>query len=474
MSLLDRVAAERGRPTGVEAKNFVEPSFWSLDRFRSGLYSSATPDRERIEHDFEGYVEGAYKADGIVFACILTRQLVFSEARFQWREFTGGRPGPLFGNGALELLEKPWPNGTTGELLTRMEVDLSLAGNFYATTADDAGRLGRAATGDGRRIAYLRPDWVTIVISSRSGDPRAADARPVGYLYEPPVTGTGARSTPVMLLPGEVVHYSVLPDPTARWRGMSWLTPVLREVSADRAATSHKLKFFEQGATLDTIVSLDKDVGTDAFQEFVELFKAAHQGTGNAYKTLFLGGGADVTSIGTDLRQLDFKATQGAGETRIAAASGVGAVVAQFSEGMQGSSLNAGNYAAARRRVGDALFRPLWRTAAASLQKLVTPPRPSVSLWYDDRDIAFLRDDTADRAEIQNKQAVTIRQLVDAGYTPDSVKDAVIAEDWTLLKHSGLFSVQLQPPTSATPPAPPDGDPSTNGNGQAPAPANGR
>ena len=465
LGLLERVAEQKHSLSFGGGVGFSEPDFWSLDRLRNGLLSNSTPDKERIENDFEGYVEGAYKSDGIVFACVLTRQLVFSEARFQWREFRGGRPGNLFGSTELELLERPWPNGTTGELLTRMEVDLSLAGNFYATVADDAGRVGRAATGSGRRIAYLRPDWVTIVVGSRSGDPRAIDARPVGYLFEPPVSGLGVRSDPVVLMPDEVCHYSLLPDPTARFRGMSWLTPVLREISADRAATSHKLKFFENNATLSAAVSLDKDVSVEAFDAFVARFRETHEGVDNAYKTLFLGGGADVTTLGADLRQLEFKATQGAGETRIAAASGVGAVVAQFSEGMQGSSLNAGNYAAARRRVGDALFRPLWRTASAALQSLVAPPRPGVSLWYDDRDISFLQEDAKDAAEIFQVKASTIANLVKEGFTAESAKAAVAAQDETLLTHTGLVSVQLQRPGAEAAPS----QASANGNGSEPA-----
>jgi hypothetical protein len=465
VGLLEKVAAERKSTWHFGGgQGFSEPSFWELDHLRNAFWSSATPERERIENDFEGYVEGAYKRDGIVFACILTRQLVFSQARFQWTQFVNGQPGPLFGSPDLAILEQPWANATTADLLARMEVDLSLAGNFYATTADDNGNLGRNATGPGRRISHLRPDWITIVIGSRSGDPRAADAHAVGYLYEPPATGRGVRSEPVLLMPDEVCHYrSVTVDPSASWRGMSWLTPVLREVSADRAATTHKLKFFENGASLGTVVSLDKDVGVDAFKEFVSLFKESHRGTDNAYETLFLGGGADVTVVGTDLKQLDFKATQGATETRIAAASGVGAIVAQFSEGMQGSSLNAGNYGAARRRAADILFRSLWDTAAGSLRTLVTPPNAAAVLWPDLRGVSFLQEDESDAADIQAKQAVTIRQLVDAGYDPKSVVAAVGASDWTLLKHTGLFSVQLQPPMpeqSALPAA------STNGNGR--------
>lgn len=464
MGLLERVAQERKSLTFGGGQGFSEPPFWALDHYRSGLLSYSQPDRERIENDFDGYIEGAYKSDGIVFACVLTRQLIFSEARFQWREFRNGRPGPLFGSPELALLENPWPNATTGELLSWMEVDLSLAGNFYGTTADDKGRLGKAATGPGRRISRLRPDWVTIVISSASGDPRAADARPVGYLYEPQGPGVGGfSSSAVVLMPDEVCHYSVVPDPSARFRGMSWLTPVLKEISSDRAATTHKYRFFDNGATLSTLVSFDKEVGVDAFEQFVDKFNEQHQGTDNAYKPLFVGAGADVTVVGADLRQIDFKSIQGAIETRIAAASGVGAVVAQFSEGMQGSSLNAGNYSAARRRVGDGLFRPLWRTASAALQTLVTPPSSTAQLWYVD-DISFLREDAKDAADIFAVKMQAIRNGTDAGFEPDAVIDATETLDVTRLRgeHTGLFSVQLQKPVTDEP-EPPEPEPSSNG-----------
>ena len=137
MGLLERVATQRKSWQFGGGQGFTEPSFWALDHLRQAFWSSSTPDRERIENDFEGYVEGAYKRDGIVFACILTRQLVFSQARFGWTQFINGQPGPLFGSSELAILEQPWLNGTTADLLTRMEVDLSLAGNFYATTAED-------------------------------------------------------------------------------------------------------------------------------------------------------------------------------------------------------------------------------------------------------------------------------------------------------------------------------------------------
>jgi phage portal protein BeeE len=435
MGLLERVAETHARRTGGrERKAWSEPNFWDLDHLRWPLLgaSSLNSEREQIENDFEGYVQGIAKANGPISALMQTRMLVFAEARFQFRQLRNGRPGDLFGTRDLAILERPWTNGTTGDLLARMIQDVDLAGNAFVAKL-------------GGRLRRLRPDWVTIVSASKMEPDLyglALDAEVIGYFYTPPGS---AKET--FLVPSQVAHFAPMPDPVFNWRGMSWLTPVLREIAADLAATTHKLKFFQNGATPQVVVSMDANVTPEAFEKFKARMDTLHSGVENAYKTLYVGGGADVTVVGRDLAQLDFKATQGAGETRLASAAGVPAVIVGFSEGLAGSSLNAGNYGQARRRFADGTLRPLWRNAAGSLASIVDVP-DSAELWYDDRDIAFLREDRADVAEIQAKQAQTIRQLVDAGYQPDTVVAAVEAEDMTLLRHSGLYSVQLQPPGS--------------------------
>ncbi|REE62131.1 phage portal protein BeeE [Streptomyces sp. 3212.3] len=389
-----------------------------------------------LTYDFEAKIRHAYKANGPIFALMTARQMVFSEARFQFRQMRNGRPGDLFGTPDLALLERPWPGATTGDLLSRMIQNADLEGNAYVTNYNPG------------RLKMLRPDWLTIVTGSQEepGLPsEAIDSELVGYMYDPP---TG--SEPWFLLPEEVAHFAPIPDPEFQFRGMSWLTPVIREIVADAAATRHKLKFFENGASPQVIVSFDASVSADKVRKFATLMDSEHRGVDTAYKTLYLGGGADATVVGKDLQQLDFKATQGAGETRLAAAAGVPSVIVGFSEGLAGSSLNAGNYSASRRRFADGTMRPLWRNAAGSLAQITNVPA-GAELWYDDRDISFLREDRRDAADIQGVQARTIRSLVDAGYEPKSVTAAVMAEDYSLLQHTGLYSVQLQKPGAGRP-----------------------
>ena len=444
-SRLERVNAAHSAL--VRRKQFSEPPLWSLDRLsQQPWWPISSPDKERIEHSFEGYAAGAGRGNSVVFACMYARLRVFAGATFLWQEF-GEQPGSLFWTPELQLLRRPWPNGTTADLLAWMEVDASLAGNCFLTTADDRGRFGAAATGPGRRVVRMRPDWVTLVIGSRSDDPYALDAHVVAYVYEPPTSVTNVEVDPVVLLPSEVCHYAPIPDPLSRFRGMAWLTPVLREVGVDIAAQKHKQKFFEHGAALQTMVALDKDISPEAFEAYVKKFRSLHEGADNAYKTLFTGGGADVTVVGTDLQKLDFRAVQGGLETRIAAAAGVHPVVVGLSEGLQGSSLNAGNYSAARRNVADGTLHHLWSNAAASLEDLLTLPSQDTRLWYDHRHIPFLREDAKDVAQIQQIRANALRSLVDGGWDPDAAAEYLRSDDLGQLvgNHSGFLSVQLQP-----------------------------
>jgi hypothetical protein len=399
--------------------------------------------QETIDPTFIGYSQ-AYAGNPIVFACMQVRFSLFSEARFQYRRLRSGRPGELFGSPALARLEKPWPGGTTGDLLARMMVSNDLAGNAFVV----------ATAAGGARV--LRPDWVTMVLGSER-DPAVrsedVDAELIAILHHP--GGRHMGNKPEVFLRGEFAHFAPTPDPLSPYRGMPWIAPVVREIMGDGGYTAHKLKFLEQGATVNLVVSLDKDITATAFESWVDAMDKDHKGLVNAYKTLYLGGGATPTAIGSDMVQMDFKAVQGAGETRIAAAAGVPSVVVGFSEGLSGSSLNAGNYTSARRRLADLTMRPLWRNAAGSLQSIVPAP-PDAELWYDARDISFLQEDQKDAAEIQQAEALTIRQLIDAGFEPDAVVEAVTAGDLARLRgnHGGLFSVQLQAPGTTAPTAP--------------------
>lgn len=440
-NLLQRLMGRASRALGYDPD-----AEWTVDgNVYWGRGGAVNGEESPVPGEYLTLAQHVHKRNGPVFALMAVRSLVFSEARFQFQKMRQGRPGDLFGSERLALLEEPWTNGSTGDLLARMIQDADLAGNSFIARRDIVDPLTFEVTGE--HLRRLRPDWVTIIMGS-DADPEmfgdAIDAEVLGYAYHP--HGRDIADADI-ILPEDMAHFAPYPDPEFQFRGMSWIQPVLSDISGDQAATVHKASYFRNGATATTWISLDPSIDVDKVKRFRAMFEEQHAGPANAYKTIIMGGGADAKTLGADLRQIDFKATQGAGETRLAAAAGVPASIVGFSEGMQGSSLNAGNYASARRRFADMTMRPLWRMAAAALESIIKPD-PDTRLWYDDRDIPFLREDRDVVAEIQTKQAATINQLITAGYTPDSVISAVVNENFKLLEHTGLFSVQLQPPVS--------------------------
>ncbi|MGI8313330.1 phage portal protein [Saccharopolyspora hattusasensis] len=396
----------------------------------------------------------AYQGNSIVYSLIAARLQVFSQARFQWTRFTGGKPGDLFGSPELGLLENPWPGGTTADLLAAMEVDVSTAGNAYVWR-------------NGNRLHRLRPQYVTIVIGSHfdaEHPSEAPDATLLGYVYERP------GGSPLVLDPSVVAHYAPMPDPKSVFLGMSWITPAIEDVGADNASTIHKRAFFQNAATPNLAFRFDPSVTIEQIEAFRDVIESGHVGAWNAYKTLYLGGGADPVTIGKDFRELEFSATQGKGESRLASAAGVPPSWVGFSEGLQGSALNAGNFTAARRRFGDGTMRHLWQSACSALEQILSKP-DGASLWYSDR-VAFFADDAKDAADTQRQEAATITSLVRDGFTPGSAIDAVTNSDWSLLEHTGMLSVQLQEPGAKQGPVSAEGG-TVGGQGASPAESDG-
>lgn len=408
----------------------------------TGLEQTGTVPGQRTPGGFLGGV-GAHSGNGVVFACIDVRTKVFSEVGFRFQRLRSSKPSDMFGTTELGVLERPWAGGTTQNLLTLMGLDGDLAGNSYWVR-------------NGNDLVRLRPDWVDIAVESIPMFGGQVGYRKLGFVYYHGGKHSGSDGVP--LLADEVAHFMPIPDPLAPYRGMSWLTPVLREIDADTVMTRHKRKFFENGATPNMIVKHPTGTDRQKVLDFRKRLEAESEGSDNAYKTLHLYPGADATVVGRDLKAIDFRAVQGAGETRVAAAAGTPPVIVGLSEGLAAATYS--NYSQARRRFADGTMRPLWKCAAGALSVLLSIP-PGSRLYYDTEDVSFLREDEKDAAEIQATQATTISALLTAGYTPDSIVAAIQATDWGLLEHTGLFSVQLQKPGAldapSSPPALPAG-----------------
>jgi phage portal protein BeeE len=454
VGLLDRIAAAQGRGDekrfSIDAwlSDFLLPAnefSFNNQSYPFGLNTTWTADRAKeISNTLPGYM-AALRGCPPAFGAQLVRASVLSQARFCFRNADWSpRSGRTFTTSALAPLQKPWANATTGQLINVMEWHEGLAGNAYVTNRTRG------------RLRVLRPDWVVIVYGSDQQPEDAAHALDgvlLGYGYCN--GGIAAGRYPVeFLLPDEVAHWSPQPDPMSAGIGMSWITPAIREIQGDRLATDHKIRFFENGATPNLVVKGITAGNKEQFDEFVDMMETRHAGVRNAYRTLYLTAGADATVVGADLKQIDFKATQGAGETRISMLSRVHPVILGASEGLQGSSLNAGNFGAARRMWADTWIYPTLADLAAALAPMVKVPSDA-ELWTNTRDMPILREDAKDAAEIESIKASTVVKLSTSGFTRESAVAAVMAEDMTLLKEDpNWVSVQLQQSGGAAPVVP--------------------
>lgn len=462
--LLERIAAERRRSSGGEQRysadtwlqDFLLPSlnnFGGGFSYPLGLNTTFAPARAmEITATLPSYTS-AVKQTPPAFAAQMVRALTLSQARFVFRNRMGSRtPKRIFGTSALGLLEKPWPNATTGELLARMEWHAGLAGNAFVARRPD-------------RLRILRPDWTIIVYGSElePDDPaHAIDGEIVGYVYCNGGFGGANRNTMQTLLPNEVAHWSPLPDPLSAGIGMSWLTPAIRDMQGDQLASQHKVQFFERGATPNLVVTGLPASTKAQFDELVDAMEERHAGVGNAYRTLYLTLGADAKVVGSNLKDLDLKSTQGAGETRLSMLSRVPAPILGIAEGLAGSSLNAGNFGMARRNFADTWVYPTLTDLCAALSSVIAVPGDA-ELWFDTSDIPLLREDGKDAAEIMNRRMLTVESGVRAGFKPESVVAAIQSGDLSKMQHTGLYSVQLQPPGTVLKGAPaPTGEPAAD------------
>ena len=428
--------------------NILVPAMWNQLGYPGGSVPGLTQSYpgqriSEVANTLPAYAQALQKCPP-AFAAQMVRSMVLSGARFTFRNLpSSGKAGKTFGTRALAPLEKPWPNGTTGNLVSLMEWHAGIAGNAYVTNRSPD------------RLRVLRPDWVAVVYGSHQEPEDAAyalDGELIGYVYAngglvPPngrgdVTGMFRQAQ--TLLPDEVAHFAPLPDPLGAGIGMSWVTPAVRDMQGDVAATEHKLQFFRNGATPNLVVKGIPAQTKKQFDDLVDMMESQHAGIANAYKTLYLTAGADATVVGSNFRDMDLKNLQGAGETRIAMLSRVPASVLQISEGLQGASLNAGNFGMARRIMADTFIYPQLQDLAASLAPMVQVP-DGAELWFTTGDMPILREDATDAANIAQIEASTIVSLGAGGYLRDSIIAAVTARDMTLLKPDpNWITVQLQ------------------------------
>lgn len=372
----------------------------------------------------------ALTSNGVVYGIFRARADLFSQARFVWKRYGAG-PKPMAADVTTNTALRPLDNPAS--ILEWCEIDVATTGNSYWVL-------------DGGVLRRLPAEWVSIVLGSdrEADDPQLAwDARPVGVIYKPPALPADRAET---FLWSEVAHYCPERDPDARFRGMSWLRPAMEDVVSDNSARRFLTKFWENHATANSVITFDPDKDVEEIREFRDLFLEKHQGVDRAFRTAFLGGGADIKVIGSSLKDLDSGNIRKQVHFDISLAAGVNPMAVGLME------VNYSNTKEGNRSITDRKLRYLWMKAVEAFRPLVERPQ-GFELWYDVSGVAALQSDALDDAEVQVKQFTTMEIGIRSGFDPDTVARAVTSGDTSKVigNHTNLVSVQLQPPGTAAP-----------------------
>ena len=380
--------------------------------------SYSGPDREPVLPQLAGWAQNTNASSAVVFAAILVRMSLLSQATLQLQAKDDKH---LWGrNTILAKLEEPWPNGTTGDLLSRMEQDVSLTGNAYIWDASDENRLVR-----------LRPDWVTIVSEIVHVPGGGQYRRKTGYYWEPPKSLMD-ESKGEFYNVDEVVHWAPVPDPQADFRGMSWLTPVARDIAGDDGLVQHKIRYLEHSASPNLLLKYAQKLAPGTVDRIRERVTARYGGVNNAYKTLILDQGADATVIGNSLSQMDFSGVSAVGVERVLAAANVPGVLVGL-EPLRGAGRG---YQESMQKLANLYGHPQWQSVCGALSQIVAVP-PGNRLWYDPSDIPALQDGILERGQASLVNAQALLALVQAGYTHESAIAAVESADLSQLRAGG-------------------------------------
>ena len=388
--------------------------------------SYGSPDREAILPQITAWAQSAYGNTSVVFSAMIVRIMVFAEAELTLQAKDDKH---LFTNSSLSLLQEPWPDAGSAELLARMELDAGICGNGYIWHPPGEDLLVR-----------LRPDWTTIVSEVVRVDGGGWYRRKIGYWHEPP-KGITDQGTGFFVPADEVAHYAPLQDPQATFRGMSWLTPVMREIKGDDGLAAYKIKYLQNAATPNLLIKYQQKMQDASIDKIRERMHARYAGTDNAFKTVILDGGADLTVVGNSLSQMDFANVAQAGSDRILAASSVPGVLVGL-EPLRGAGKG---YAESVQKLGNMWARPMWRRACKALEKFVPDLPGGARLWYDADSMAMLQDSEMTRGQAALVRAQALLTLTQAGFDKMSAVAAVDSMDLSQLKEAAAAAVPQAP-----------------------------
>lgn len=160
---------------------------------------------------------------------------------------------------------------------------LELQGNSYWWIVRDSLRIPR-------EMFHLRPDWVTIIPDS--------NGYVKGYIFE-----NGAQKE--RFEPEEILHIKYH-DPRSYFYGLSPIAAATVTVQASIYAKLFQKSFFINSSRPAGILKTDQPLNPQDIDRIEKMWKQAHSGPKNAFRTAIMSRGLEYQAIGLNQQESDF------------------------------------------------------------------------------------------------------------------------------------------------------------------------
>lgn len=328
------------------------------------------------ELSYQGIADEAFRKNELAFSCIALLMRTFTEAPVAVMDANDEERPDAF---VRQLLDRPNPHFSEGELFETYILHRRLAGNFFLEKV-------RSSAGRVVELWPLRPDRIRII-----PDPSTFIG---GYLYE--LGGQRHR-----LEPRDVIHLKA-PNPLNDYFGMPDLRAGLRATALDNELTDmSKVHAQNRGVSPGTVITVgDEHVREEDAQRIRQRWRERF-GKGGRGDVAVLPKGSTVDTVAMSLRELAFPDLRDVTEARICGALNVPPIMVGANVGLKRSTY--ANYDSARESLWFETIAPEQRKVAQKLgsDRDLAPDRGARVVFDSSRVHALrkLRNETFDRAD---------------------------------------------------------------------------
>lgn len=334
----------------------------------------------------------------------------------------------VFRHAALDLLRKPNKFMSGYRLRETVQQHVDLTGEGYIIVAKY-----------GRLPLELWP-----VMPNRMEPVPSSTKFLAGWMY------TGPNGEQIPLECDEVLQIK-MPHPRDPYRGLGPVQSILTQLDAAKYSVEWNRNFFLNSATPNGVIQLDRRLNDDDWDELVLRWNEQHKGVSRAHRVAVIEEGTWQSNT-MSMVDMQFSELQTQSRDRLLEAFGIAGSMIGVVE-----DVNRANAEAGKAMFAEYLTVPRadrWRDDVwAPLLAMYGSPgaTPGVEMDYD----SPVPTDVVLENATRTSKAQAALNLVNAGYDPDDVLDAV---ELPKMKYAGKPTAPV-PPGFGTPPDDPNADP---------------